>query len=305
VGILDTFKRQTAASDRRPPTAVELAPEGALAAGLPAPGAAPTVAFAALPSGALVPGIAEANLRAPEAVTAALRSALDQVSPSLHSVTLVLPDLTARVFVLDFDTLPAKSAEVLSVLRFRLRKVVPFDVEQAALSYQILSQQKNAVKVLVTIMPSAILAEYEGVVRAAGYEPGAVLPSALAALAASDTSEPILAANLTGASLTTAIAAGNDLLLYRTLDLPAEPDARLAEVQRGVAVAAAYFEDRIAARPATLHIGGSADAREFARMVADTELDVVELSPVPATGAMTVIGSVGFAAVAGALAGAV
>jgi type IV pilus assembly protein PilM len=305
VGILDTFTQRTTPFGRRPPAAVELTPEGVLAAALPSSGTAPTAAFVALPAGALAPGIAEANLRKPEVVATALRSALDQVSPRSRSITIVIPDTAARVFVLDFDSLPAKAADALPVLRFRLRKVVPFEVEQSAVSYQVLSQEKHAVKVLATIMPSAILHEYEGAARAAGYEPGAVLPSALAALASTDTSKPILAANLTSTSLTTSIAAGNDLLLYRTLDLPAEPESRLAEMQRGVAVAAAYYEDRLAARPALLHFAGSADAKEFARAVAETHLSVVELAPASAVGALTTMGPIGFAGVAGALAGAV
>ena len=305
MGILDIFKQQTMPSGRRPPVAVEVAPEGVLAAAIPSPGAAPVVAFAPLAAGAVVPGISETNLRTPENVTAALRTALDQVSPRSRSLTLVIPDTAARVFVLDFDSLPAKAADVLPVLRFRLRKVVPFEVEHAAMSYQVLSHEKNAVKVLATILPASILAEYEGAVRAAGYEPGAVLPSALAALAASDGHEAMLTVNLTGTSLTTAIASGNNLLLYRTLDLPAEREARIAEVQRGVAVASAYYEDRLSARPDKLHYAGSVDAAEFARAVRETQLAVVELAPLPATGAMTLLGPVGFAGVAGALAGAV
>ncbi len=58
-------------------------------------------------------------------------------------MTLVIPDTSVRVFVLDFDSLPAKAAEAVPVLRFRLRKMVPFDVEHAALSYQILVQEQE------------------------------------------------------------------------------------------------------------------------------------------------------------------
>jgi type IV pilus assembly protein PilM len=304
VAILDTFTQRATPFGRRPPAAVEIAPEGVLAAAAPAPGAAPSAAFAALPGGALIPGIAESNLRSPEVVAAALRSALDQVSPRSRSITIVIPDMAARVFVLDFDSLPTKAADVLPVLRFRLRKVAPFDVEQSAVSYQILSQERYAVKVLATIMPSAILHEYEGAVRAAGYEPGAVLPSALAVLAAASADEAILAVNLSNTSITTAIASGNDLLLYRTLDLPAEPEARLVEIQRGVAVAAAYYEDRLIAPPTQLHFAGSVDAREFARSIAEMHLSVVDLVPESAVGAMTAKGPVGPAGVIGALAGA-
>ena len=292
----------------RPPAAVEITPEGVLAAAVPAPGQPPTYAFEPLPHGALLPGIGEPNLRAPEAVAAALRSVLDQVSPRSRSVTLIIPDTVVRVFVLDFDTLPGKPAEALPVLRFRLRKMVPFDVEHAGLSYQMLVEKKDEVKVLTAVLPGPVLAEYEAAVRAAGYEPGAVLPSSLAALAAVDSLEAVLIANLSPAALTTSISNGQDLLLYRTLDLPEEPALRIDEVRRGVAVAAAYYEDKLGAPPTRLHFAGNMGDEDtgsegFAHWIGYPELSVVDLAPRPETGAATVLRNASFAGVAGALAG--
>ncbi len=266
----------------RPPAAVEITPEGVLAAvrhgGL---GAAHTLdcAFAPLPAGALVPGIDVPNVHAPEAVSAAIRGTLGEVSPRTRSVTVVLPDTTVRVFVLDFDSLPAKSAEAVPVLRFRLRKMVPFDVEHASVSYQMLSQSTTECRVLAAILPGPVLAEYEAAVRAAGYEPGAVLPSSLAALEAVDSLEAVLIANLSGQALTTTIVAGEDLLLYRTLDLPASPAERVTEIQRGIAVASAYFEDRLHARPNRVHYAGNYPASQVADWVNEPGLDLVELTP--------------------------
>lgn len=292
----------------RPPAAVEITPEGVLAAAVPAPGQPPTYAFEPLPHGALLPGIGEPNLRAPEAVAAALRSVLDQVSPRSRSVTLIIPDTVVRVFVLDFDTLPGKPAEALPVLRFRLRKMVPFDVEHAGLSYQVLVEKKDEVKVLAAVLPGPVLAEYEAAVRAAGYEPGAVLPSSLAALAAVDSLEAVLIANLSPAALTTSISNGQDLLLYRTLDLPEEPALRIDEVRRGVAVAAAYYEDKLGAPPTRLHFAGNTGGEDtgsegFAHWIGYPELSVVDLAPRPETGAATALRNASFAGVAGALAG--
>jgi type IV pilus assembly protein PilM len=287
----------------RPPAAVEVAPEGVLAAASPGPGQPPVYAFVQLPPGALVPGIGEPNLRAAEAIANAIRSALGQVSPRTRSVTLVLPDTVVRVFVLDFDSLPGKAAEAISVLRFRLRKMVPFDVEHAGLSYQVLTQSKTECKVLAAVLPGPILTEYEVAVRAAGYEPGAVLPSSLAALEAIDSIEAVLAANLSTLALTTMIANGNDLLLYRTLDLPEDPALRLQEIQRGIAVAAAYYEDKLSVRARSLHYAGSYEGAEFARWIDDPELTVVDLAPRPETGAVTALGNTSIAGVTGALAG--
>jgi type IV pilus assembly protein PilM len=294
----------------RPPVAVELSPQGVLAAALPGPGQPPVFAFEPLPAGALVPGIGEQNLRAPELVANAIRAALGQVSPRTRSVTLILPDTVVHVFFLDFDSLPAKAAEAIPVLRFRLRKMIPFEVEHAGVSYQVLAENKNECKVLAAVLPGPVLAEYEAVVREAGYEPGVVLPASLVALGAIDSPEPVLAANLSALALTTSITTGQDLLLYRTLDLPEDPGLRLQEVQRGISVAAAYFEDKLGFHPRLLHYagvgaGGNSAAEDFANWINDPGLTVVDLAPRPETGAATPLGNlVSLAGVVGALAGA-
>jgi type IV pilus assembly protein PilM len=287
-----------------PRSAIELAPEGVLAATIPQGADSPSFAFAALAAGVLVPGVAEANIHTQDAVVEAIRKALGELSPKSRAVTLVLPDTAVRVFVLDFDSLPAKAAEAIPVLRFRLRKMVPFDVEHAALSYQILVQGEATVKVLATLMPGPVLVEYEAAVRAAGYEPGVVLPSSLASLAALDSLEPILAVNLSGQALTTSITSGQDLHLFRTVDLPADPEARTAEIQRSIAVAAAYYEDKLVARARRLHYAGTQKVDDFARMVADPELAVVDIVPTTGMGATTTLGPMSIAGISGALAGA-
>ena len=103
-------------------------------------------------------------------------------------MTLVVPDSAVRVLFLDFDQLPTKAAEALPVVRFRLKKLLPFDADDAMVSYQVMSSEKGTIKLLAVAMPKAVLEEYEAVVLAAGYLPGAVLPSTLAALAGLDES---------------------------------------------------------------------------------------------------------------------
>ena len=301
-------------SGGRPPAAVELSPEGVLAAALPAARSRRggselgcVYAFAPLPPGALIPGLDEPdkpNLRAPEAVASAIHAALSQVAPRTRAVTLVLPDTLVRVFVLDFDSMPAKASEAVSVVRFRLRKMVPFDVEPAGVSYQVLAQNESECKVLAAIVPGPILTEYEAAVRDAGYEPGAVLSSSLAALEAADATEGVLAANLSARSMTTAVTSGQDLLLYRTLDLPPDPASRAAEIGRSIAVAAAYFEDKLGAPPRRLYYAGIESPAEFAASIDNPEISIVAWAERPEEGALTALPQTSFAGVAGALAGA-
>ena len=58
----------------------------------------------------------------------------------------MVPDSTVRVLLLDFDSLPSKAAEALPVVRFRLKKLLPFDADDAAVSYQIMSGKSGTAK---------------------------------------------------------------------------------------------------------------------------------------------------------------
>ncbi len=151
---------------------------------------------------------------------AAMRRALDAVSGRVREVTLVVPDTAARVLLVDFDELPGKASEALPVVRFRLKKLLPFDADDAAVSYQVMAQTRGGTQVLAVAMPRESLNEYESIVRDAGYEPGAVLPSTLAALAGLDEdAAPSLVVNAGREAVTTAIVKDGVLLLHRTIDL--------------------------------------------------------------------------------------
>jgi type IV pilus assembly protein PilM len=157
------------------------------------------------------------------AVVAAVRKALESVAMRTREVTLIVPDASVRVLLLDFDELPAKPSEALPVVRFRLKKLLPFDADDAAISYQVMSAAKGLLHVLAVAMPRELLADYELVVREAGFEPGAVLPSTLAALAGLDEgAAPVLLVNAGRDGVTTAIVKAGVLLLHRTVDLGAD-----------------------------------------------------------------------------------
>ena len=91
------------------------------------------------------------------------------------------------------------------------------------ISYQVMSSNRNMVRVLAVAIPRDVLAEYESLVREAGFEPGAVLPSTLAACAGmAEMDAAALLVNAGDSSVTTAIVQGGVLLLHRTVDLQAE-----------------------------------------------------------------------------------
>jgi type IV pilus assembly protein PilM len=156
-------------------------------------------------------------------VVAAVRKTLEAVALRDREVTLVVPDAAVRVLLLDFDALPSKAIEALPVVRFRLKKLLPFDADDAAISYQVMATSKGIVRVVAVAMPREVLVEYEAVVREAGFEPGAILPSTLAALAGlPENDTPVLVVNAGHQGVTTAIVKAGILLLHRSVDLRVE-----------------------------------------------------------------------------------
>jgi type IV pilus assembly protein PilM len=220
----------------RPRLAVEVRAEGVVAARAEDAAALLTsVARADLAEGAVAPGLKVGNIVNRTAVTAALRKVLDGVAGSgrerLRDVTVIVPDAAVRVLFVDFDQLPSKAAEALPVVRFRLKKLLPFDADEAMVSYQVMSTEKNSVKLLAVAMPKAVLEEYESAVLAAGYLPGAVLPSTLAALAGLDEAEaPVLVVNAGLGTVTTAIVQAGMLMLHRSVDMSVGGSAPLAVI---------------------------------------------------------------------------
>ena len=326
----------------RPRLACEVRPEGVVAARAEEGSTLlAAVSHVELAPGAALPQLRSAHGIAAEAGSAslsredrsvlvdALRRSLESVAARGRETTLIVPDSAVRVLLLDFDALPGKLVEALPIVRFRLKKLLPFDADNAAISYQVMSSARGLVRVLAVAIPGELLTEYESVVREAGFEPGAVLPSTLAAVAGLPTGESatlVINAGLQG--VTTAITRGGVLLLHRTVDLsvlenpapapleldPAYPMAAAAELQaaelgrevtaesatrtakfeltQAVSVAAAYYEDTLGAPPPALLAGGTLGAEALSSILAQSEVGPVPVDEMvdPAMLATTVTG---------------
>src|SRR5580698_1019151 len=197
-------------SGNRPRLACEISPQGVVAARAET-AASPlsAVARVTLAAGAVAPSLKPGNVVDRVAVIAALRKVLEDVGAkpgSRADMTLVIPDAAVRVLLLDFDSLPNRLSEALPIVRFRLKKMLPFDADDAMVTYQIMSTSKQIVRVLAVAIPPDVLSEYEAAAREAGFEPGAVLPSTLACVAAMDEAEgAALLINANPVGITTAI----------------------------------------------------------------------------------------------------
>jgi len=203
---------------RRPTLACEIAADRVLAGRATDAGRMVEVVSAQeLRPGTVVPDLMEANLRDGRAVRQAIESALAGVGGRSRDVIAILPDTSVRVVLLDFETLPTKRDEAEAVVRFRLKKSLPFDPNDARISYHAQSSGKGMRAVAVVVLKT-VLEEYESAFHDAGYNPGVVMPSMLAALGAADAERPTLVVKVDARTISIAILDQEQLLLFRTLE---------------------------------------------------------------------------------------
>jgi type IV pilus assembly protein PilM len=230
----------------------------------------------------------------------ALRDSLALLSGRSRDITLVIPDASTRILLLDFDTLPDKLEDADSVVRFRLKKSLPFDVDASAVSFD-RHRADNGVRVVAAVTPKTVLEEYETVVRDAGYNPGAVLPSMIAALGVVDGTRPAMVIKVETGTTTFAIVDQNQLLLYRALENGGTSVSGESLVD-DVNTSLVYFEDRYGISVQRLLVTGvqSAQALQAAFTASDIRVEELVSSSVAGAGGGSVARSA-LAGVAGAL----
>jgi type IV pilus assembly protein PilM len=242
-----------------PPSHVFELSEAGIAFALPGSGKAGDPGFYPFEPGTLVVSPVEDNIHKADAATAALRhiAPLDN-SRKRRRAALILPDYAARVSVLDFDSFPSSPEEQLSLIRFRLKKTLPFDIDSAAVSYFAQPAEKGAtIEVVAVIVALEIIARYEALFRAMNFHVGEVTTSALAALQLcppglrGDAVNVI--AKLSEKALTVMVVRGDILKLFRCVALEEVTEAEILAVLQPTF---SYVEDELAAPAEKLTLCG-------------------------------------------------
>jgi type IV pilus assembly protein PilM len=199
-----------------------------------------------LPDGLVAPSLTTPNLTDKAAVAAAVQRALKAVGASRGRVALVIPDGAAKVSVVRFESVPAKPEDLAQLVRWQVRKTVPFPLEQAQVTWTRGVADATGVDYVVTVARQDIVADYEQAVAAAGVHVGLVDLATfnLVNLLLADRTAPAegdwLLVHVTPESSTMAIVRDGALLLFRHRPLDAE--GSLADLGHQTAM---YYEDRL------------------------------------------------------------
>jgi type IV pilus assembly protein PilM len=228
----------------RPPLAIDISWDRIAAMRWSRSGVVTSFAVEPLAPGMIVPSAVETNIVDGEGVRAAMARVCERVQASHEHAAVLLPDPVIRIFLQRFDEFPRSSQEAIPLLRWRLKKSVPFEMMDTVLSFVRQPSREGGLDIVTTIARLRVIREYEELVESAGLNAGVVSGSSLAALSLLDTERPSLVARVSDRTLTTAILRSGTLCGYRCTELPVHgaeltPQALFDEIFP----LAAYYQD--------------------------------------------------------------
>lgn len=257
-----------------PPTyAFEISEEGIA---LARTGRTPEFDFRPLPPGAIAVSPVRDNVIQPDEMVLALRS-IARTDGRPRSAAVILPDFSTRISVLDFDNFPGDAKEQASLVRFRMRKSVPYDIESAALSFWPQpGVTKGKLDVVVAVAPLETVSRFEAPFRMAGFNPGLVTVSVLCALRLLEPAGVTVLAKLSGRVLTIAVTEQSRLRLVRCLEMPS---ASLEDVAADLYPTFVYVEDTLGVKASRLVMSGFGGGYQAVRdrFAADLNIEVAPL----------------------------
>lgn len=161
-------------------------------------------------------------------------------------VGLVVPDRVVRAGTLSFETLPDNHHEAAALVRWRMRGNLPFDPEEARISFQLVSRETGHAEVFAIAARASVLAEYEAALESTNGGPMLTLPATAALLPLVPEKEfPQLLIHACSGWVTTVVVEGKQVCSWRTRDVGQTAEENWAqEAAAETARAVASFRDR-------------------------------------------------------------
>jgi type IV pilus assembly protein PilM len=226
-----------------------------------------------LPIGAVMASPVDANVIQPEAVRSALRKVLNRVPPRGAPMVLLIPDPVVRVFILPFETLPRRADEALPLLRWRLKKSVPFDVDETVVSWMRQTGKEGALEVVAAVARQRIVREYEDLVEPLDVKSRVILSSTLSTLPLLPNSGSTLLVRMSGKTMTTVIVRESNLSIYRSTEMASDPAALDVQAMLDeIFPAVAFYQDTWGDSPDRARITGFGAREEVFRRALAGEL---------------------------------
>lgn len=173
-----------------------------------------------LERGAVEPSFDRSNIRDAGLLAEVIKEAAGRLKVSDGDVSLLVPDLSSRVFVLSLDSLPPSRSELENLINWKTKKQMPLLAEDVRFTYEIIKTDKP-LRVLVLLARSSVIKEYETFFAKLRLNVRIVTIPALQLMNLGKASRPadLLVGNIEEDHIALAVFTDAQLLLYRTKGL--------------------------------------------------------------------------------------
>jgi type IV pilus assembly protein PilM len=223
-----------------------------------------------MPEHAVGQSIFRPNLGSLDEMAGHVRELFEKSGTKPGRVSIVLPDNLAKTSIVTLPERPANRRQLDDLLRFKLKRSVPFRLEDAAISSWPLSSTGPGIDMLVSVMLRSVVEQYEAAFEAAGARPGLVdlcTPSVFNLIRhdvrkAAATGGDVAVVNCARTYFTLMIARADRVLFTRCKSYAGgedDPEARMAVLARELASSLSYYQEKLS---------GSGVATAFVRSAA-------------------------------------
>lgn len=133
------------------------------------------VYFKPFPDGYYEPEFTKRNLADKEIFQDTIRSGLAAFKiEKAKRLSIILPDSVSRVFLLDFEDIPSKSADLEALLRHKVKKILPFDSDSTSISYRLSYKKEEMYAFLAGFMYRPVVTQIEDYLQEIGIHCGLI-----------------------------------------------------------------------------------------------------------------------------------
>jgi type IV pilus assembly protein PilM len=216
-----------------------------------------------LAEGLVCPSLVRPNITDLPEFLAVLKSAFVKAEIKTARISLALPDASAKVSLHSMDTLPSNENEKQQLLRWKLKKTVPFNVEEARMASLDHKLASGKHLVLTVCIHREVLAQYEEAFQKLGIHAGYVCLSSFAVFELLARLEPdlgqrsVLLLRVRQSGVSSLIAQEGRVVFFRQTGIGEGPaDAVLAAGAPGlpdlvdeIHPCVTYYQDKLSSQP--------------------------------------------------------
>ena len=211
-----------------------------------------------IPQGLVEPSLTEPGVRSIEELGKIIKAALTRAGVSTGRISLAIPDACARVAIHPLESLPSKQEEKTELLKWRLKKTIPYDIEESHLSFVEQKIENGRNFVITANIHRAVLAQFEEVFEALGIHVGFITLSTFAAYELlarqyrDETRKAVLFVRVRSSNISSLIIQQEAVVFYRHTDFNFESPMDLmvnwsADPYEEIHPCLMYYQDKLGA----------------------------------------------------------